>query len=326
MRLIYILLLASIQSVSAQSQLEVLGNSSSTDPRASIRTSRTFYTQDEVGLQVVSRYASVKGAVDFKGIGGIIDGGSTGLLVYGYHDGVMTHATNGYALKATSEEGTAGYFQGGTDKYDITLGSSTYLSHTNAHTIGLETGNSLGDLWLFTNNDINLFLDEDGGNLNAKFSIMKSDGDEIFSVEESGKITFKDGSEIKSAYKTVYNSVSQGGSSVSIPNNNVRTPIGTEASFFKNHTETTIEPYITTTAEGTNNGGAGFIQYQIFIDGNVGELKTIGQKGGSGSEVVHLRSVFTNLGAATQNPGVHLVVSRASIRGKSSGRTSYIHT
>jgi hypothetical protein len=100
--------------------------------------------------------------------------GGTG--VYGFADG-----TGGVGVYGESAQFFAGFFRSDNDAFDLGLGGAVGRINT-------DPGNQNSNLFLSSNNDIILKLDNDGGE-NGVLRVRNSGGNNIVTVDEAGRLT-----------------------------------------------------------------------------------------------------------------------------------------
>ena len=142
------------------------------------------WSQGNIGLLGISRSSFVPPA-GMHGVYGIGDGtgvygvgGWAGVYGTGENHGVKGESTNGDGVYGQSTNGYGGFFSSQADHNDLVLGGAVGR-------INSDPANENSNLYLSSNNDITVKLDNDGGE-DGVFRIRNSGGTEVFTVDESG--------------------------------------------------------------------------------------------------------------------------------------------
>lgn len=305
---LFILLAGSINQGDAQKQLDVQGQINSEDTVMVVRVNSNAMFTDVVGLDVFSHPAPG------RGIGGSFYGGRIGLIARSRQKALIGESLNEFGVYATSESGSAGFFRGGdgANDMDIMLGGSNWAGSTNGDeaVIGIHPLKTSGDLWLVSNDGTVIHLDKDNDESGHLF-IKNGEDDDVLTIDESGHITFDDGTKQMTApYKTSYQTVEVGTpTAFTLGVVNLWQPLGDEISFTKIRDDTTIEASMFGFVYGDPNG-SNSIKFAIRIDGNAGDLEIVDLKGNANQDIC-LRSIFNSL--ASGNHTIQIYASTAGV-------------
>ena len=177
-----LLICISYPSLMGQVSLDVQGfaNSDTTVAVINVRSNTIF--KDIVGLYVNSN------PTPGRGIAGYFNGGSVGLKAMSTGTGLLGIGTNAYGVRGESISSSGAFFKGATNRFDITLGGSSYAGSggNDEGVIGV-TGNS-GDLWFVSNDGIVMELDDNDDEAGHLY-IRNGEDNIIFEVDENGTIS-----------------------------------------------------------------------------------------------------------------------------------------
>ena len=288
----------------AQVQLDVQGRVDSDDTVAVIKVNSNAMFSDVIGLNVFSHPAPG------RGIGGSFYGGNIGVKAESRQTALFGKSQNTWGVFAESDFGSAGYFKSGPGKMDIVFGGSEYGGSANNDegVIGMSGSLPSGDLHFISNDAVLVQLDNDDDE-SGHFIIKNGDQESAISINESGYITFKDGSVQTSApYRTRYELKEVGSTTTyNLTTANVWVPLGDLVTINKDRDDTHLE----LTFDGLGRGIAAtigsVIQFAIRIDGNAGEIELSHHKVGTGgnSFTMDLLSVFSSLTAGAHTMQIY---------------------
>ncbi len=185
------------QSGFAQTQLDLQGDPSSSDPVARIEVNYQGNT-DVVGLYVISKPQPKWGT------GGLFDGGLFGVHGYSHENigvkgsshlgiGLRGFSNHGYGLRAGSGAFHGAQFRGASGNFaDIVLQGSNYINggDNDDGVIMSDPDFSGSDIWLVSNDKVVIELDNDTSQT-GDFRILDDTNGIIFRVFETGAVQVK---------------------------------------------------------------------------------------------------------------------------------------